>query len=665
MKSPRIYFYLILITQFYISFSEDVNSLESVPDLEQSMYLTVDGFPCVRLLNLSGEIGCANPGRENVVAPVVKLKDVDKVTGPSAVLVTQEEMQDFFIRVLNDKSFAKNIAGVLVESKTKISMEEGGFSPVEKFPQAQFASYKNVSYEWNPTGSNIMLNKYNFPVILVSQDSTSVLQKMAEKNENSKNAYTLEVAEFDVVMQTTKAGTHDSESCLKQQTCLPLGGYSVLSSLPPINTITEQTMTKPIILAVASMDSASFFRDKSPGADSPLSGMISLLAAVDALSKADVVNDLNKQLVFLVFTGESWGYLGSRRFLAELEANSDSVRGLNSTLIEQVVEVGSVGKALDHGINSFFIHTAGAFTSNNTLNAFQDAHKSLGSTIKISAASKSNPGLPPSSLMSFLHKNSSISGFVLEDFDTSFTNKFYHSHLDDLSNVNSSAIVTAASLIARTLYTLASDNSNLNTKTLDSIIANSSLVDELLGCLLTCDPGLSCGLVTDYISSTSTCPNTYTGVLLGEPSSTPYNDYVNDISRFLWNFLAEKTSTPSQNVNSCSQNCGKGEVCVRSEKKGKDTCVLSTTSYVPAYSTRLKFESGVWNVLPQDTSDKMGMVDPIWTESFWDVLQLRVYTVQDAAYDHFVLAAGIAVTLLACVGVVITRAVVTKALKRD
>lgn len=42
------------------------------------------------------------------------------------------------------------------------------------------------------------------------------------------------------------------------------------------------------------------------------------------------------QLVFLFLTGEAWGYLGSRRFLAELEASSDDVRGLNGTLIEQV-----------------------------------------------------------------------------------------------------------------------------------------------------------------------------------------------------------------------------------------------------------------------------------------------------------------------------------------
>jgi nicastrin len=43
------------------------------------------------------------------------------------------------------------------------------------------------------------------------------------------------------------------------------------------------------------------------------------------------------QLVFVVFTGEAWGYLGSRRFLVELDEHSDAVHGLNHSLIEKVL----------------------------------------------------------------------------------------------------------------------------------------------------------------------------------------------------------------------------------------------------------------------------------------------------------------------------------------
>ena len=35
-------------------------------------------------------------------------------------------------------------------------------------------------------------------------------------------------------------------------------------------------------------------------------------------------------------------------------------------------------------------------------------------------------------LSAFVTQNSSTSGIVLEDFDATFANQFYHSHLDDL-----------------------------------------------------------------------------------------------------------------------------------------------------------------------------------------------------------------------------------------
>ncbi|XP_062100464.1 serine carboxypeptidase-like 42 [Humulus lupulus] len=144
-------------------------------------------------------------------------------------------------------------------------------------------------------GSGILWNKYDFPVFLLSESSTKNIQEVSEEILKRQRSYTTVVAEFDLVMQTVKAGTRDSESCLKEETCLPLGGYSVWSSLPPLN-ISSSDQGKPIILTVASMDSASFFCDKSLIADSPISGMIALLAAVDALSHLEAFHDLNKQV---------------------------------------------------------------------------------------------------------------------------------------------------------------------------------------------------------------------------------------------------------------------------------------------------------------------------------------------------------------------------------
>lgn len=652
-----------------ISLASEIASIESVPDLQKLMYVAVDGYPCVRLLNLSGQIGCSNPGLSKVVAPIIKLKDVKDLVHPHTVLVTADEMEDFFTRVSNDLSFASKIGGVLIESGSSFQQRLKGLSPDKMFPQAQFSPYGNVEYKWNPTASSIMWKAYNFPVYLLSESGISAVQTFLSKKEMKHKTYTSDVAEFNMVMETTKAGTHNSEACLQEGTCLPLGGYSVWSSLPPIN-VSSSNNRKPIVLTVASMDSASFFRDKSFGADSPISGLVALLGAVDALSRVEGSSNLKKQLVFLVLTGETWGYLGSRRFLHELDLHSDAVTGLSDTLIETVLEIGSVGKGLSGGINTFIAHkTRVSSATNMTLGALKIAQDSFASkNIKILSADKTNPGIPPSSMMAFMKKNPQTSAVVLEDFDTKFVNKFYHSHLDDLSNINSSSVVAAASVVARTLYILASDSKDSSNSALGSIHVNASFVEELLACLLSCEPGLSCNLVKDYISPTNTCPGNYAGVIIGEPSSKPYLGSVSDVSRFLWNILAEKTSVQKGNTtSSCSKGtCSKtDELCIKAESNKEGTCVVSTTRYVPAYSTRLKYADGAWTILPQNTSDSMGMVDPVWTESNWNTVGVQVYRVQHSAYDNAVLVAGITVTTLAYIGIMVAKSFITKALKQD
>ncbi|CAA7401371.1 unnamed protein product [Spirodela intermedia] len=662
-----------------------IHLLESVPDLEKAMYLNIDGYPCVRLLNISGEIGCSNPGRMKVSAPIVKWESADnQVSQPSTFLIAENEMQSFFLRhdsyqyanahlcwslsrVSSDQSFAVKVAAVLVESKDIFN--SSAFSPVGMFPQSEFAPYKSPNYKWNPTGSGIMWNRYNFPVFLLSKNSTLTVQEIVSQHGESNKAKPIDVAEFDLVMQTTKVGTHDSESCLTENSCLPLGGYSVWSSLPPVNT--SAGPSKPLIFVMASQDSASFFRDKSVGADFPLSGMISLLAAVDALSRIDGLSKLKKQLVFLVFTGEAWGYLGSRRFLLELEMGADATKGLNSTLIEQVLEIGSVGKGTSEGVTTLFAHAERVTSgSKEILTALQQASASLSSeNIKVNASSTSNPGVPPSSLMSFLSKNSLTPGVVLEDFDTAFTNRFYHSHLDDPRNINASSVEAAAVLVARAAYILAHGEMQPSPTLLNSIKVNASLVEELVGCLLSCDPGLSCDLVKKLISPGAVCPNHYVGVFLNQPSDTQSLANVDDTSRFVWNFLADKTSTSkgSNGRSTCPEGrcSAEDEVCVGMEADGEGRCVVSSTRYVPAYSPRLKFEHGSWRITGGHAADPMGQVDPVWTESYWNTISVRIYKVQSSAFDNLVLLGGITLTLLAYVTVVCTKAFLMKTLKHD
>ncbi|KAI3740341.1 hypothetical protein L2E82_30769 [Cichorium intybus] len=115
-------------------------AFKSVPDLEKSMYMVMDGYPCVRLLNLSGEIGCANLGLDKVVASVIRFKNGIELVKPSSVAVPLSDFDNLLSRVSSDSNFAKNLAGVLVESglqnqthtTVKIRVQKPLVSPGEK-----------------------------------------------------------------------------------------------------------------------------------------------------------------------------------------------------------------------------------------------------------------------------------------------------------------------------------------------------------------------------------------------------------------------------------------------------------------------------------------------------------------------------------------------------
>lgn len=142
-----------------------------------------------------------------------------------------------------------------------------------------------------------------------------------------------------------------------------------------------------------------------------LAGVIALLAAVDALSRVDGFNEFPKRLVFLVFTGEARGYLGSRQFLAQLKKGNFVDYGLTTSSVRQVLEVGSVGQASQ---STFFAHkqaTAASASTEQILKSLRLSAAATSSTVKLADAS--NPGIPPSSLMTFVHNDPSVAGMYM------------------------------------------------------------------------------------------------------------------------------------------------------------------------------------------------------------------------------------------------------------
>ena len=74
------------------------------------------------------------------------------------------------------------------------------------------------------------------------------------------------------------------------------------------------------------------------GAEAPLSGLVAMLAAADALGRAASASSTpySRRLVFAALAGEAWDFMGSRRLLWELHAGSDATAGLSLDAIDQV-----------------------------------------------------------------------------------------------------------------------------------------------------------------------------------------------------------------------------------------------------------------------------------------------------------------------------------------
>lgn len=115
MASFYFYVYFFLLTTISTCFGSETK-FRSVRELEASMYFPVEGTPCVRLLTIKGEHGCANPGRQSVSAPIQRLTGANEtLRGIRTVLLPPSQFTEFMQRLTVDQEVKKRVVGVMVE----------------------------------------------------------------------------------------------------------------------------------------------------------------------------------------------------------------------------------------------------------------------------------------------------------------------------------------------------------------------------------------------------------------------------------------------------------------------------------------------------------------------------------------------------------------------
>ncbi|KAI8468238.1 MAG: Nicastrin-domain-containing protein [Monoraphidium minutum] len=605
------------------------------------------------LLNATGGAGSAGAADRDADAPLIHLARLEGAAAPSggpwAVLAPAAAADAFLARLASEPALQQRVKAVLVDD----TEPPASCSSLPPFPGAEFAPYPPGGYVWNPfsgaggAGGGMAALRWPVPVMRLRDGLARDARERADFN--AEQGHRGRAYHARVKLPMSASDDANSTACLASDTCRPLGGYSVWAALPPIPAGAK--VTKPTLLVVAQVDSIDLFHDSIQGADAPLSGLVALLAAADILGAAPPARSraYARQIVFLALAGEPWGYMGSKAFLWELERGGAAVEGLDLSLIDQVLEIGPIGRALsgDPQAARLFAHTQRGAAFGDAaplLDALAAAAEGLPPELKteVAPASSSNPGIPPSSLTSFLRVKPSIAGAVLTEFDRRFTNPYHGSRFDNGSRVDGRAMARGAALVAAAVHALAGGRPG-------DLQINATAIEEaaaaLTSCLIAPDPGLSCGAASEVMLAgwseeggvRSYAAKHYVGVLqvlITDPQSPYYKD---DVPRFIWNRLAlaaaggvgaarRAACDPSKN------KCPAGQACVGWKQGDSDpallgACLNATARYVPALSTRVTCEAcddiyGSFKWVVTNASDGWAAAagwprDPMWAESNW------------------------------------------------
>ena len=400
-------------------------------------------------------------------------------------------------------------------------------------------------------------------------------------------------------MEGQKNATH----CLEKGACLPLGGFSVLSLFPPLSEEElvgmNESNSPPAIWAVSNIDSSALFHELSVGADAPLSGLITMLAAArtlgsfykNKLSSGNLKKSgiFRKHIVFAGLMGEPWGNMGSRRLLWELYSNSSHLTGFNISSADVLLEIGQVGNAVKYEEGSskakennhpasrgnskalkLFLYSSSRTEMTRAqlerLNNLQNAIKLSGNDCKsVSEVVVEDAGFniksfpPPASSEAFLRIQSNLTALAITEFNDTFTNAAYHSMYDNIKNIDISSIVSSSELISRTLYRLSTATSGLENLEASAFEASEEAADleidmaalekrikSLIECIVSTDFRLDCPLAKRIMNSPqiSSKRSNYIGILRSLPQDpqVPNLELHSNIERFIFNYLAFSTA---------------------------------------------------------------------------------------------------------------------------
>ncbi|KAM4556142.1 nicastrin [Fundulus diaphanus] len=433
----------------------------SCNSMENKIYIPLNyTMPCVRLLNSTHQIGCQSSlsGDVGVLHLLESEENLDWVlrTGlhPPYMVIMESPL---FTRsvMMKLKNGSSRVAGVAVVVPSANPPQ--GFSPHTKCPNENSGVYSE-SYGpalahcnttvWNPLGNGLSYEEFDFPIFSLKDDNDTQLIKQCYVDHNSPvNGSDPQYPLCAMQLFSHMSAVTNTATCMRRNSngftfspesiCEPLGDHNIWAPAKPLNTTQKgHKAGESVVMATARLDSRSLFSEIGPGAESAASGLVTLLAAAHALRNATQEAPLNRTIFYTFFHGETFDYIGSSRMVYDMEKNQFPIDLDN---VHSVLEIGQVGL---FSSSKVWLHTDPVSRRNGSV---EEEVKKLVSNLQTAAkglnVSVEEPGvtqpLPPSSLQRFLRARP-FPGVVIEDYSSSFTNRYYQSMFDNADNLKMS-----------------------------------------------------------------------------------------------------------------------------------------------------------------------------------------------------------------------------------
>ncbi|KAI0556821.1 Nicastrin [Gracilaria domingensis] len=315
-----------------------------------------------------------------------------------------------------------------------------------------------------------------------------------------------------------------SEQCLRDRTCLPIGGHSVWSALGRVNSTVTSDAPRKYLFITAPMDSYAFFPEFGMGAGAEISSLAVLMAVAEAVAnywrQATGEGDFERQPVYFAFNAETWGYAGSARFLRDMlefecdeeQDISEGRKGCKKPFINNLkfkefegadIQVLNLGQLITPSTGNspptsqFFTHHDDALGEsleemlNNTFMS-QDLSLERGG-FDFDSEEPVTP-IDASQSFNFFFNDSRIDVVSVTNYPLNFSTEIYHSMLDTELRISQPAqkesMYKAANAIATAIVNIAFEDPR-------EILANSNTIDNVITCMT--GNWTNCSMVREYL----------------------------------------------------------------------------------------------------------------------------------------------------------------------